>query len=98
MSVVSGTSQKVALMAILPSRPRTLDRAGQTGAETYSAWFGRLGRALLRRGRWRKLTPPGLVMFAGEDAPRDLDDPLTDPKVQTRIGKTIAKQLQRPKK
>jgi hypothetical protein len=31
-------------------------------------------------------------MFAGKDAPRDLDDPLSDPKVQARVGKAIAKQ------
>jgi hypothetical protein len=35
-------------------------------------------------------------MFAGEDAPRDLDDPLSDPKVQARIGKAIAKRAKRP--
>jgi hypothetical protein len=30
-------------------------------------------------------------MFSGKDAPRDLDDPLSDPNVQARIGETIAK-------
>jgi len=34
-------------------------------------------------------------MFAGQDAPRDLDDPLSDPKVQARIGETIANQAKR---
>jgi len=33
----------------------------------------------------------GLVMFVGENAPRDLDDPFSDPKVQARIGQFIAK-------
>jgi hypothetical protein len=34
-------------------------------------------------------------MFAGEDTPRDLDDPLSDPKVQARLGETLAKQARR---
>jgi hypothetical protein len=36
-------------------------------------------------------------MFAGQDRPRDLDDPMSDPKVQARIGETIARQV-RPKR
>jgi hypothetical protein len=37
-------------------------------------------------------------MFVGEDAPRDLDDPLSDPKVQARIGEAIAKRSKSRKK
>lgn len=34
-------------------------------------------------------------MFAGEDVPRDLDDPLSDPKVQSRFGEALAKRAKR---
>ena len=37
------------------------------------------------RPRWN-----ARVIIAGGDGPRDLDNPLSDPKVQARVGKTIA--------
>jgi len=52
-------------------------------------------RKLLRTWKSRKPHASGLVMFAGDDAPRDLDDPLSDPKVQARFGQAIAKQVER---
>ena len=70
----------------------------QSGAEPYSSWPRRFARALLRKRMARKPAASGLVMFAGEDAPRDLDNPLSDPKVQGRFGDTIAKLGQRSRR
>jgi hypothetical protein len=84
-------------MKVERSRARISELAKQAGAEPYSAWPRRLARALLRK--WMSRTPPssGLIMFAGEDGPRDLDDPLSDPKVQGRVGEAIAKLIYRPR-
>jgi hypothetical protein len=72
-------------------RSRIVDLAELAGAELHRPWYKRVFRALFVN--WRSGKPParGLVMFSGEDAPRDLDDPLSDPNVQARIGETIAK-------
>lgn len=72
--------------------------AAQAGAEPRGSWPRRLIRTLTKRWQARRAPRSGLVMFAGEDAPRDLDDPLTDPKVQARIGEAIAKPMSRRRK
>jgi len=66
--------------------------AGQTGVQPRRPWLLRILRAVSKKGTTGKRRLSGLVMFAGEDAPRDLDDPLSDPKVQIRFGEAIAKQ------
>ena len=69
--------------------------ARQAGAEPRLSWPRRVLRAALQKWKLRSPPPSGLVMFAGEEAPRDLDDPLSDPKVQARIGEAIAKRAKR---
>jgi hypothetical protein len=71
--------------------------AKQAGAEARMPWPQRFVRGLLRKWASRKRHASGLIMFAGQDRPRDLDDPMSDPKVQARIGETIARQV-RPKR
>ncbi len=68
--------------------------ARQAGAAPHSHWPQSLFRALRRKWKSRK-PAAGLVMFAGEDAPRNLDDPLSDPKVQARFGEAIGSQGKR---
>ena len=74
----------------LRSRQTIFDLADHAGA-TYSKWPRRLGRTRLKTRRPHMPAATGLVMFVGENAPRDLDDPFSDPKVQARIGQFIAK-------
>lgn len=78
------------------SRAVVSELTRNAGAEPRLSWPRRVLRAALQKWGLRKAPPSGLVMFAGEDAPRDLDDPLSDPKVQARIGKAIAKRAKRP--
>ena len=67
--------------------------ARQASGQPRGPWLLRIFRAVSKRGTPGKRRLSGLVMFAGEDAPRDLDDPLSDPKVQPpRFGEAIAKQ------
>ena len=77
------------------SRATISELARQAGAHPRSSWPLRIFRALLRQWTTRKRHASGLVMFAGEDAPRDLDDPLSDPKIQARVGEVIAKRAKR---
>jgi hypothetical protein len=72
-------------------RSRIADLAKLAGAELHRPWHKGVFRALFVNWRSGKPPPRGLVMFSGKDAPRDLDDPLSDPNVQARIGETIAK-------
>lgn len=62
------------------------------GANPRLRWHQRLLRLVFRNWKSRNR---GLVMFAGENVPRDLDDPLSDPKVQARVGEIIAKRGKR---
>lgn len=72
--------------------------AAQAGAEPRASWQRRLIRALTGRWKSRRVPQSGLVMFVGEDAPRNPDDPMSDPKVQARVvGKAIARRARRPK-
>ena len=77
---------------------RVAELARLAGAEPRPRWDQRLFRALMKKWRSRKPPTSGVVMFVGEDAPRDLDDPLSDPKVQARVGKVIAKKARPPAK
>lgn len=79
------------------SRATVSALAKQAGAESRMTWPLRFFRGLLRKWASRKRHASGLIMFAGKDRPRDLDDPLSDPKVQARIGEVIAKQV-RPRR
>jgi len=72
--------------------------ARQAGAEPYSAWPRRLARALLHKWTRRSPAPVRPIIFVGEDAPRDLDDPLSDPKVQALISEAIAKKAGRSRR
>jgi hypothetical protein len=80
------------------SRSTVSDLARQASAEPRRSWPQRVLHAALRKWKLRKAPPSRLVMFVGEDAPRDLDDPLSDPKVQARIGEAIAKRSKSRKK
>jgi hypothetical protein len=80
------------------SRAAVSDLARQAGVQPRPSWPARVFHTLSRKWKSRKGHASGLVMFAGEDAPRDLDDPLSDPKVQARIGKVIAKRAKRSSK
>jgi len=83
-------------MSLMNSRRRETiaELARQAGADPYPAWPRRFARALLRKWTQRSPAP---VVSVGEDAPRDLDDPLSDPKAQARIGEVIARRARRPK-
>ena len=84
-------------MKLRSPRQIIFDLAEQAGAETYSKWPRRISDTVLKK--WQSRHPAarsGLVMVAGQNAPRDLDDPFSDPKVQARIGEFIAKQATRP--
>ena len=84
-------------MKLRSSRRTIFDLAEQAGAETYSGWPRRIGGTLLKQWQARRPTAKsGLVMVAGQNAPRDLDDPFSDWKVQARVGEFIAKQATRP--
>ena len=80
------------------SRAVVLELARQAGAVPRFPWWRRLTIALRRRWALRNRHASGLVMFAGENGPRDLDDPLSDPKVQARIGEAISKPMSRRRK
>jgi len=69
--------------------------AKQAGADPYSSWPVRFMMALLKRWTSKAKTGSGPILFSGKDAPRDLDDPLSDPAVQGRVGEAMAKQAQR---
>jgi len=81
-------------MKLRSPRQTIFDLAEQAGAATYSKWPRRISDTVLKK--WRSRPAAGLVMFAGRNAPRDLDDPLSDPAVQARVGEFIAKQATRP--
>jgi len=80
------------------SRSVVSELARNAGAEPRLSWPRRLFRAALKNWKPQEPAPSGLVMFAGENAPRDLDDPLSDPKVQARIGEAIAKRAKHPRR
>ena len=50
---------------------------------------------VLRRPWMRRHPISEPVLLAGRDAPRDLDDPLSDPSVQARVGEAISKLARR---
>jgi len=72
------------------SQQTIFDLAEEAGAKTCSK-SRRLGRTLLKSRQPQMPAAAGLVICVGENAPRDLDDPFSDPKVQARIGQFIAK-------
>ena len=80
------------------SRATISELARQAGARPLLSWAQRIFCALSRKWTSRKRHASGRVMFAGEDAPRDLDDPLSDPKIQARVGEVIAKRAKGPRK
>jgi hypothetical protein len=73
------------------SQQTIIDLAEEAGAKTCSKSPRRLGRTLLKSRQPQMPAAAGLVICVGENAPRDLDDPFSDPKVQARIGQFIAK-------
>ena len=77
-------------MKLRLSRGTIFELAQQAGAETYSGWPRRIGDTLLKRSLSRPAARSGLIMVAGQNAPRDVDEPLSDPMVQARVGELIA--------
>ena len=85
-------------MATRKSRATVSKLARQTGANTRPSSRLTFLRSVLKKWSSRQTPASGQVIFAGEDAPRDLDDPLGDPKVQARVGEAIAKRARQPRK
>lgn len=69
--------------------------ANKLGAELSLKPASEFCRRMLYRVPSRPSRRPPVVLV---DRPRDLDDPLSDPNIQARVGETIAKQAKkRPK-
>jgi hypothetical protein len=78
-------------------RATVSELAKQAGATTRPTLRLSFLRSFLTKWRSRPEPASGLAIFTGEDAPRDLDDPLSDPKAQARLGEAIAKRARKRK-
>jgi hypothetical protein len=74
-----------------PDKNPPAELAKPAGAQRRWGLTLRMLRRLLQRWTVRDRRADGPVIMAGGDAPRDLDDPLSDPKVQARVGEAIAR-------
>jgi hypothetical protein len=79
------------------TRATVSELAKQAGATTRPTSRLSFLRSFLTRWRSRPVPASGLAIFIGEDVPRDLDDPLSDPKAQVRVGDAIAKRARKRK-
>jgi hypothetical protein len=71
-----------------PSKSKFADMARKLGAELSPKPISEFFRRMVYRLRSRFNRRPTIVMV---DRPRDLDDPLNDPELQSRVGEAIAK-------
>ena len=79
------------------TRATTSELAKKAGADERPSSRLAFLRSVLKKWSARPAPPSGLVMLAGKDAPRDLDNPLSDPKVQARVGEAISQGARRPR-
>lgn len=71
------------------TRKAVEDLAAAAGAQPYRPLWKRPWRVVMELFGWQSATPT--VYVVGAEEPRDLDDPFTDPQVQSRVGLELAK-------